>query len=166
MKLIMENWKRFLDLNERYKGDRDVDSGKKPMKLVITNYMPNGFNLTAEVDFRKNKPKQNRVELLKAIKVLKVPQGQPVVVASMKMPDPAQPGAGPRLHPDTLKEIDASLGTAFIAAGAGGVASGQHIIDFLKNQKPSMTTQDLRSFNQLAKMMGKISVVQAKFIGY
>ena len=86
MKLIMENWKRFLNLNERYKGDRDVDSGKKPMKLVITNYMPNGFNLTAEVDFRKNRPKQNRVEILKAIKVLKVPQGQPVVVASMKMP--------------------------------------------------------------------------------
>ncbi len=55
MKLIMENWKRFLNLNERYKGDRDVDSGKKPMKLVITNYMPNGFNMTAEVDFRKGK---------------------------------------------------------------------------------------------------------------
>ena len=132
MKLIMENWKRFLNLNERYKGDRDVDSGKKPMKLVITNYMPNGFKLTAELDFRKNRPKQNRVELLKAIKSLKVPQGQPVVVVSMKMPNPAQPGAGPRLHPDTLKEIDASLGAAF-AAGGSGVASGQYIINFLKS---------------------------------
>lgn len=162
----MENWKRFLNLNERYKGDRDVDSGKKPMKLVITNYMPNGFNMTAEVDFRKNRSKQNRVELLKAIKSLKIPQGQPAVVASMKMPDPAQPGGGLRLHPDTLKEIDASLSTALLAAGAAGVASGQYIADFLKKQKPSMTEKDLKSFNQLAKMMGKVSVVQAKFIGY
>ena len=136
------------------------------MKLVITNYMPNGFKMTAEVDFRKNRPKQNRAELLKAIKSLKVPQGQPVVVASMKMPNPAQPGAGPRLHPDTLKEIDASLGTAFIAAGAAGVASGQYIINFLKKQNPPMTTQDLESFHNLAKIMGKVSVVKAKFIGY
>tara|TARA_B100001094_G_C18194956_1_gene810087 strand:- start:53 stop:541 length:489 start_codon:yes stop_codon:yes gene_type:complete len=159
MKLIMENWKKFL-----IERNVELDSGKIPMLLELVVYMPNGLSKVLNVKFyMKDTRDVNTSHFADQLKTVLDPK-QGAIIANMKMPElPSgqSKSKGKRLSGDTLVLATSSVKAAVsrVAAGVYGAAS------VLKRLKEiGSTFGSLRSLSDLAEKMNA-PVIEVKYLG-